>query len=130
MWSQHCRIAVVHCARIKNQLQFFLFICDQWFKREFTVGCDAATPQPLSLTNASVLLSAPLTSLTHDVHICVSRYLLYLQLKRDVYHGRLLCPFAEAAYLGACIVQGETYILLHIHLLQVSHFLFSTTRPV
>lgn len=37
----------------------------------------------------------------------VSRYLLYLQLKRDVYHGRLLCPFAEAAYLGACIIQGE-----------------------
>uniref|UniRef100_A0A3B4VJU0 FERM domain containing 3 n=1 Tax=Seriola dumerili TaxID=41447 RepID=A0A3B4VJU0_SERDU len=32
-------------------------------------------------------------------------YLLYLQLKRDIYHGRLLCPFAEAAYLGACIVQ-------------------------
>uniref|UniRef100_H3CKH1 FERM domain-containing protein 3 n=1 Tax=Tetraodon nigroviridis TaxID=99883 RepID=H3CKH1_TETNG len=36
-----------------------------------------------------------------------SRYLLYLQLKRDIYHGRLLCPFAEAAYLGACIVQAE-----------------------
>eukprot|EP00064_Thunnus_orientalis_P010624 superscaffoldBa00001460_g10650 len=34
-------------------------------------------------------------------------YLLYLQLKRDIYHGRLLCPFAEAAYLGACIVQAE-----------------------
>uniref|UniRef100_A0A671T5J7 FERM domain containing 3 n=1 Tax=Sinocyclocheilus anshuiensis TaxID=1608454 RepID=A0A671T5J7_9TELE len=34
-------------------------------------------------------------------------YLLYLQLKRDVYHGRLLCPFADAAYLGACIVQAE-----------------------
>ncbi|XP_061623914.1 FERM domain-containing protein 3 [Phyllopteryx taeniolatus] len=37
----------------------------------------------------------------------LTRYLLYLQLKRDVYHGRLLCPFAEAAYLGACIVQAE-----------------------
>ncbi|KAI4878139.1 hypothetical protein NFI96_007714 [Prochilodus magdalenae] len=34
-------------------------------------------------------------------------YLLYLQLKRDLYHGRLLCPFADAAYLGACIVQAE-----------------------
>ncbi|KAM7392044.1 hypothetical protein PAMP_022687 [Pampus punctatissimus] len=34
-------------------------------------------------------------------------YLLYLQLKRDIYHGRLLCPFAEAAYLGACIIQAE-----------------------
>uniref|UniRef100_A0AAY4DGG8 FERM domain-containing protein 3 n=1 Tax=Denticeps clupeoides TaxID=299321 RepID=A0AAY4DGG8_9TELE len=37
----------------------------------------------------------------------VSRYLLYLQLKRDAYHGRLLCPFADAAYVGACIVQAE-----------------------
>ncbi|XP_048854862.1 FERM domain-containing protein 3 [Brienomyrus brachyistius] len=37
----------------------------------------------------------------------LTRYLLYLQLKRDIYHGRLLCPFADAAYLGACIVQAE-----------------------
>uniref|UniRef100_A0A8C1SZ83 FERM domain-containing protein 3 n=1 Tax=Cyprinus carpio TaxID=7962 RepID=A0A8C1SZ83_CYPCA len=37
----------------------------------------------------------------------LTRYLLYLQLKRDVYHGRLLCPFTDAAYLGACIVQAE-----------------------
>lgn len=35
------------------------------------------------------------------------RYLLYLQLKRDLYHGRLLCPLADAAYLGACVVQGN-----------------------
>ncbi|KAB5567751.1 hypothetical protein PHYPO_G00236450 [Pangasianodon hypophthalmus] len=37
----------------------------------------------------------------------LTRYLLYLQLKRDLYHGRLLCPLADAAYLGACIVQAE-----------------------
>ncbi|KAM8865652.1 FERM domain-containing protein 3 isoform 1-T1 [Synchiropus picturatus] len=37
----------------------------------------------------------------------LTRYLLYLQLKRDIYHGRLLCPFIEAAYLGACIIQAE-----------------------
>ncbi|XP_041793299.1 FERM domain-containing protein 3 [Chelmon rostratus] len=37
----------------------------------------------------------------------LTRYLVYLQLKRDIYHGRLLCPFAEAAYLGACIIQAE-----------------------
>ncbi|KAM9811152.1 FERM domain-containing protein 3 [Neosynchiropus ocellatus] len=37
----------------------------------------------------------------------LTRYLLYLQLKRDIYHGRLLCPFVEAAYLGACIIQAE-----------------------
>ncbi|CAI9602444.1 unnamed protein product, partial [Staurois parvus] len=35
------------------------------------------------------------------------RYLLYLQIKRDIFHGRLLCSFADAAFLGACIVQAE-----------------------
>lgn len=35
------------------------------------------------------------------------RYLLYLQIKRDIFHGRLLCSFSDAAYLGACIVQGK-----------------------
>ncbi|XP_077330998.1 FERM domain-containing protein 3 isoform X2 [Lithobates pipiens] len=34
-------------------------------------------------------------------------YLLYLQIKRDIFHGRLLCSFADAAFLGACIVQAE-----------------------
>ncbi|XP_076847595.1 FERM domain-containing protein 3 [Brachyhypopomus gauderio] len=37
----------------------------------------------------------------------LTRYLLYLQLKRDLNHGRLLCPLADAAFLGACIVQAE-----------------------
>ncbi|KAM5194738.1 FERM domain-containing protein 3 [Mantella aurantiaca] len=37
----------------------------------------------------------------------LTRYLLYLQIKRDIYHGRLLCSFADAAFLGACIVQAE-----------------------
>lgn len=37
----------------------------------------------------------------------LTRYLLYQQLKRDIYHGRLLCPFIDAAYLGACIIQAE-----------------------
>ncbi|KAJ6669630.1 hypothetical protein lerEdw1_000179 [Lerista edwardsae] len=35
------------------------------------------------------------------------RYLMYLQIKRDIFHGRLLCSFSDAAYLGACIVQAE-----------------------
>ncbi|NXK84938.1 FRMD3 protein, partial [Amazona guildingii] len=39
----------------------------------------------------------------------LTRYLLYLQIKRDIFHGRLLCSFSDAAYLGACIVQ-ENYI--------------------
>ncbi|OCU01144.1 FERM domain-containing protein 3 isoform X1 [Xenopus laevis] len=37
----------------------------------------------------------------------LTRYLLYLQIKRDIFHGRLLCCFADAAFLGACIVQAE-----------------------
>uniref|UniRef100_A0A8C5M8G1 FERM domain-containing protein 3 n=1 Tax=Leptobrachium leishanense TaxID=445787 RepID=A0A8C5M8G1_9ANUR len=37
----------------------------------------------------------------------LTRYLLYLQVKRDIFHGRLLCSFADAAFLGACIVQAE-----------------------
>ncbi|OBS82351.1 hypothetical protein A6R68_23658, partial [Neotoma lepida] len=36
-------------------------------------------------------------------------YLLYLQIKRDIFHGRLLCSFSDAAYLGACIVQDTFY---------------------
>ncbi|XP_015667990.1 FERM domain-containing protein 3 [Protobothrops mucrosquamatus] len=37
----------------------------------------------------------------------LTRYLLYLQIKRDIFHGRLLCGFSDAAYLGACIIQAE-----------------------
>ncbi|XP_070446924.1 FERM domain-containing protein 3 isoform X19 [Equus przewalskii] len=37
----------------------------------------------------------------------LTRYLLFLQIKRDIFHGRLLCSFSDAAYLGACIVQAE-----------------------
>nr|XP_028604271.1 FERM domain-containing protein 3 isoform X1 [Podarcis muralis] len=37
----------------------------------------------------------------------LTRYLLYLQIKRDIFHGRLLCSFSDAAFLGACIVQAE-----------------------
>ncbi|KAM8960985.1 FERM domain-containing protein 3 isoform 2-T2 [Pelodytes ibericus] len=37
----------------------------------------------------------------------LTRYLLYLQIKRDIFHGRLLCSFADAEFLGACIVQAE-----------------------
>uniref|UniRef100_A0A670Z2M9 FERM domain containing 3 n=1 Tax=Pseudonaja textilis TaxID=8673 RepID=A0A670Z2M9_PSETE len=37
----------------------------------------------------------------------LTRYLLYLQIKRDIFHGRLLCGFSDAAYLGGCIIQAE-----------------------
>uniref|UniRef100_A0A8C6MJX5 FERM domain containing 3 n=1 Tax=Nothobranchius furzeri TaxID=105023 RepID=A0A8C6MJX5_NOTFU len=58
----------------------------------------------------SVSLAVPLSCFVNCFRNIISLpwlYLLYLQLKRDIYHGRLLCPFAEAAYLGACIVQAE-----------------------
>lgn len=42
---------------------------------------------------------------------------MYLQIKRDIFHGRLLCSFSDAAYLGACIVQGELNWALELWLL-------------
>ncbi|XP_050429397.1 FERM domain-containing protein 3 isoform X2 [Adelges cooleyi] len=37
----------------------------------------------------------------------ITRYQIYLQLKRDLLHGRLYCNTAEAALLGAYILQAE-----------------------
>ncbi|CAL9697240.1 unnamed protein product [Knipowitschia caucasica] len=37
----------------------------------------------------------------------ITRYLVFLQLKRDLYHGRLLCKSSEAALLAAHILQAE-----------------------
>lgn len=37
----------------------------------------------------------------------ITRYQVYLQLKRDLLHGRLYCTPNEAAMLGALIIQGE-----------------------
>ncbi|KAK7810197.1 hypothetical protein U0070_010361 [Myodes glareolus] len=35
------------------------------------------------------------------------RYLVFLQIKRDLYHGRLLCKTSDAALLAAYILQAE-----------------------
>lgn len=35
------------------------------------------------------------------------RYLVFLQIKRDLYHGRLLCKTSDAAMLAAYILQGN-----------------------
>ncbi|XP_072550708.1 FERM domain-containing protein 5 isoform X2 [Salminus brasiliensis] len=37
----------------------------------------------------------------------ITRYLVFLQLKRDLYHGRLLCKTSDAAILAAYILQAE-----------------------
>lgn len=37
----------------------------------------------------------------------VFRYLVFLQIKRDLYHGRLLCKSSDAALLAAYILQGK-----------------------
>uniref|UniRef100_A0A3P8QK51 FERM domain-containing protein 5 n=1 Tax=Astatotilapia calliptera TaxID=8154 RepID=A0A3P8QK51_ASTCA len=37
----------------------------------------------------------------------ITRYLVFLQLKRDLYHGRLLCKTSDAAMLAAYILQAE-----------------------
>nr|XP_006817530.1 PREDICTED: FERM domain-containing protein 3-like [Saccoglossus kowalevskii] len=48
----------------------------------------------------------------------LTRYLLFLQLKRDLLHGRLLCSKEDMAMLGAYIVQaaiGNHDPLVHLH---------------
>lgn len=37
----------------------------------------------------------------------ITRYQMFLQLKRDLLHGRLYCVQNEAANLAALIIQGE-----------------------
>ncbi|XP_032906355.1 FERM domain-containing protein 5 isoform X2 [Amblyraja radiata] len=37
----------------------------------------------------------------------ITRYLVFLQIKRDLYHGRLLCKTSDAALLAAFILQAE-----------------------
>uniref|UniRef100_A0A674P1R9 FERM domain containing 5 n=1 Tax=Takifugu rubripes TaxID=31033 RepID=A0A674P1R9_TAKRU len=37
----------------------------------------------------------------------ITRYLVFLQIKRDLYHGRLLCKASDAAMLAAHILQAE-----------------------
>ncbi|XP_067002691.2 FERM domain-containing protein 5 [Anabrus simplex] len=37
----------------------------------------------------------------------ITRYQIYLQLRRDLLHGRLYCTASEAALLGAYIIQSE-----------------------
>ncbi|KAI7814387.1 putative FERM domain-containing protein 5, partial [Triplophysa rosa] len=37
----------------------------------------------------------------------ITRYLVFLQMKRDLYHGRLLCKSSDAATLAAYILQAE-----------------------
>lgn len=106
------------CTWLADRLAHLFVLLMQTFS---TSGLKPATLQPhcqvLSLANGFVPLLAflfrPKCTCARAVtlNFCVCRYLLYLQLKRDIYHGRLLCPFAEAAYLGACIVQGESSTL-------------------
>ncbi|XP_078539079.1 FERM domain-containing protein 5 isoform X1 [Lissotriton helveticus] len=37
----------------------------------------------------------------------ITRYLVFLQIKRDLFHGRLLCKTSDAALLAAYILQAE-----------------------
>ncbi|KAK1798029.1 hypothetical protein P4O66_000530 [Electrophorus voltai] len=41
----------------------------------------------------------------------ITRYLVFLQIKRDLYHGRLLCRSSDAAMLAAYILQGNAAFL-------------------
>lgn len=45
-----------------------------------------------------------------EFHLCfLRRYLVFLQIKRDLYHGRLLCKTSDAALLAAYILQGNGF---------------------
>ena len=39
----------------------------------------------------------------------ITRYFLYLQLRRDLLHGRLYCMPSDATILMAYIIQCKTY---------------------
>ncbi|XP_035825431.1 FERM domain-containing protein 5 isoform X2 [Aplysia californica] len=41
------------------------------------------------------------------LHEEITRYYLFLQLRRDLHHGRLLCPHDESIQLAAYIIQSE-----------------------
>jgi len=43
----------------------------------------------------------------HELLCCAYRYFVFLQLRRDLHHGRLLCTSADANWLAACIIQCE-----------------------
>ncbi|XP_013417695.1 FERM domain-containing protein 5 isoform X2 [Lingula anatina] len=43
----------------------------------------------------------------HKLKEEITRYFLFLQLRRDLHHGRLLCPPGDATLLAAYIVQSE-----------------------
>ncbi|VDD82087.1 unnamed protein product [Mesocestoides corti] len=46
-----------------------------------------------------------------DFHQEISQYLLYLQIRRDLVQGRLLCPLSELYTLGALILQCRLLFL-------------------
>lgn len=55
-------------------------------------------------------LSLKQSKKTFIIHLCfLSRYLVFLQIKRDLYHGRLLCKTSDAALLAAYILQGNDF---------------------
>lgn len=55
----------------------------------------------------SILISSPVRRGWHDLCPFLCRYLVFLQIKRDLYHGRLLCKTSDAAMLAAHILQGN-----------------------
>jgi len=60
--------------------------------------------------------------------VCViDRYFMFLQLRRDLHHGRLLCSQAKANELAAFIVQCNAFTTTPVHCLSllVSHLSLS-----
>jgi len=48
----------------------------------------------------------------HEWFSYADRYFMFLQLRRDLHHGRLLCTPADANWLAACIIQCKYNLLV------------------
>ena len=58
----------------------------------------------------------------------ITKYQLYLQLRRDLLHGRLYCSGPESALLGAYIIQGESARALPLRFAPIDFLLQSATN--
>lgn len=58
--------------------------------------------------------------------IYFDRYLVYLQIRRDLTQGRLLCPPSIVGKLGALVAQGKRHIVIYMHKSEYVSRSFST----
>lgn len=74
----------------------------QWASHSRDAGEAALTAAPVLLFRVKFFVSDP-----SRLQLEYTRYLFYLQLKRDVFQGRLPCPLTTAFLLSSYTVQAE-----------------------